>query len=426
MAGILTSLGLCAVLIVLAYPFIERLEVVYDVKQKIFSGEPKSIRPPPLEEVSFENIAPVAPESAPNREIFYVKTVKDLVDIVKKINNSKVPAEVVLFPGEYILDETLYIQADWFFIRSLEGNPYTTIIKGKGMYGPVGNLFRISANHFHLQALTLSDTSLHLIQVAGEASASFPIIEDSIFIDSKEQFIKVSYDLNSPNNYSVGGVVRNCYFYFSRGIATYYYTGGVDAHAIRHWVIENNLFADIASPSQTLAEHAVHLWNNSAFNIVRGNIVLDSDRGIGFGMGRPQHPNVIHSNLGGEIYNNFIYQSVNDHPFSDVAISAESSPKTIIRNNYAFSEHNYPRAIEYRFRVTTDVVIEHNRVNRRIASRDNAQAFTANNSEILKKDVFMEQMLKHAEESGLLKKYPDFFVKLKTYSENSNQAIASD
>lgn len=419
MSGILTSLGVFVVFVVLAYPYIERLEVVYDVKQKFFSGEPKSVRPPPMEEVSFEESKPEFKDPTPKREVFYVSNVDELYKVVDNINRSNAPSEVVLSPGEYVLKETIYIQTDWFYIRSLEDNAETTKIKGNGMFGNVGNLFRVNGSHFHLRALTLADTNTHLIQVAGEAGASYPIIEDAVFVDSKEQFIKVSFNPNTPNKYSIGGIIRNCYFHFSRGIAPHYYTGGVDGHAVRHWLIENNLFADIASPAQNISEHAIHLWNNSAFNVVRGNIIIDSDRGIGFGMARPQHPNVIYSNLAGEIYNNFIYQSVNDHPFSDVAIALESSPKTKVTNNFSYFEHDYPRAIEYRFRSTVDVVIENNRVNRRIASRDNGKAIVENNSEIFRKEAFMEQLLKHAKKTGLLIRYPDFFEKLDSYSKNS-------
>lgn len=421
MSGILTSLGIGVIFVVLAYPYIERLEIVYDVKQKIFSGEPKSVRPPPMEEVSFDEIKPEVKDPIPEREVFYVKNIEELYRIVESANRSKTPTEVVLSPGEYVLKETIYIQTDWFYIRSLEDNADTTQIKGNGMFGNVGNLFRISGNHFHLRALTLSDASSHLIQIAGEAAASYPIIEDSVFVDSKEQFIKISFNPNTPSKYSIGGIIRNCYFYFSRGIAPHYYTGGIDGHGVRHWLIENNLFADIASPAQHIAEHAIHLWNNSAFNLVRGNIIIDSDRGIGFGMGRPQHPNVIYGNLAGEMHNNFIYQSVNEHPFSDAAIVLESSPKTKITSNFSYFEHDYPRAIEYRFRSTVDVVIENNRVNRRIASRDNGNAIVENNSEIFRKEAFMEQLLEHARDTGLLVRYPEFFEKLDSYSKNSQK-----
>jgi len=423
---VLTSIGVGLFLLVLAYPYIERLELVYDVKQKIISGEPKSIRPPPLEEVLFDNVLKPKKEEAPSRDIAYVKNTKELEDIILKVKGTNTPIEVVLFPGEYILERTLDIDSDWFYIRSLEDSPESVVIKGGGMYGGVGNLLRITGDHFHMRALTLSDANLHLVQIAGESAANFPLLENSIFRDARQQFIKISYNLNSPNNYSVGGIVRNSYFYFSRGIAPHHYTGGVDGHGVRHWIIENNLFADIASPGQYIAEHAIHLWNNSAFNVIRGNIIIDSDRGIGLGMGRPEHPNVIYSNLAGEIYNNFIYQSINNHPFSDVAIVLESSPKTRVVNNFSYFEHDYPRAIEYRFRLTTDVVIENNRVNRRIASRDNGKALIANNSDIFKKDAFMEQLFEHAEKTGLINFYPDFFEKLRDYSDNTEPVAQTE
>ena len=411
MFGVVIASSLTVLCLILIYPYVEKIELIYDVKQRISFGTVTPLKSPPLENIEFDNSIPVNSPAA-SRETYYVSNSNQLIDAVRNANSSKVPVEVVLSPGVYLIERTLEVNVDDFFIRSLENEPNNTVLKGKGMYGDTGNIFRIKGKNFHLRALTLSDSNLHLIQIAGESSANFPIIEDSILRDSKEQFIKISYDLNTPNLYSVGGVVRNCYFYFSRGIAPHYYTGGVDGHGVRHWQIINNIFSDIASPSKYVAEHAIHLWNNSAFNLVSGNVIVDSDRGIGFGMGVSEHPNVIYGNLSGRIENNFIFQSNNNQPFSDAAIIVESSPSTSIINNFSFSEHPYPRSIEYRFKSTIDVEIANNRVNRRIASRDSAMANVYSNSEFLSRGLFMSQVLQHAKTSGLINRYPEFFTRL--------------
>ena len=95
-------------------------------------------------------------------------------------------------------------------------------------------------------------------------------------------------------------------------------------------MIKGNIFKDIASPSRHIAEHAIHIWNNSKNNTVAKNIIIDSDRGIGFGMRvKKGNPDDIY-NYGGVISDNIIYHSKNHHPFAGVGIIIEDSPSTII------------------------------------------------------------------------------------------------
>ena len=77
-----------------------------------------------------------------------------------------------------------------------------------------------------------------------------------------------------------------------------------------------NRFLDIASPSKYIAEHAIHIWNNSRDNSVESNLIIDSDRGIGFGMLlNPESKGI--SNYAGTIKNNFIFHSQNKDPFAE-------------------------------------------------------------------------------------------------------------
>ena len=134
-------------------------------------------------------------------------------------------------------------------------------------------------------------------------------------------------------------------------------------------MVNDNIFRNIASPSGSLAEHAIHFWNFSANNTIERNMIVNCDRGIGFGLGSSP-------NDGGIIRNNMIYNDGNGL-FDDVGIGLESSPNTKVYNNTIFID--YPNAIEYRFTSTTNVDIANNLTNRLIKSRDGGAAnLTAN------------------------------------------------
>ena len=73
-----------------------------------------------------------------------------------------------------------------------------------------------------------------------------------------------------------------------------------------------------------------------------------------------------YSHKGGIIRGNVIVHSNNGDPFGDTGIVLESSFDTIIEDNTIFMEHDYPRAIEYRFPETENVIIRNNSVNTKI------------------------------------------------------------
>jgi hypothetical protein len=158
--------------------------------------------------------------------------------------------------------------------------------------------------------------------------------------------------------------------------------GGIDIHAGNSWIIRNNHFRNIASPAKAIAEHAVHVWNNAYNTAVTDNRFEDVDRAIGFGMRHPTRgdPNFVYSHKGGLIKNNLITHRDNHHPFADTGIILEDSPGTVIIGNRIWLEHNYPRAIEYRFSRTRDVMIEGNITNKAIASRNGGTATLRNNN----------------------------------------------
>jgi hypothetical protein len=309
---------------------------------------------------------------------------------------------IYLANGEYQMDKTIRITVPDIMLLSQSHNPYETTIRGAGMKrtSKVQNILEVRSHGFVLDGIRLTDAPNHLIQIAAENNASRPIIRNCILQDSYEQLLKVSYDqFKRAKNISYDGVVEQRIFQYTKGRAPYYYTGGIDALGAKNWRVENNIFKDIASPAKRIAQHAVHFWVNSSGNVVRNNIFIDNDRAIGFGMKqkRREGKTLDYSSKGGEISGNIIYHADNDDPFADTGIVLEASPNTLITENYILMQHSYPRAIEYRFEETTNVLITHNHTNKMIRARDGGSAFLKGNRQNMDElDFFavLEQALK--------------------------------
>lgn len=316
-----------------------------------------------------------------------VSNERQLFSAVSKANKSG-NTKIVFADGHYKLANTLVITGDNIALLSQSHNPQNVIISGQGMRPTkeVDNLIRVSGKHFTLDGITLEQSGNHLIQIAGEQDADFPILKNCVLRDSYEQLFKVSYNRGTKIA-SDNGLIENCSFYYSAGIGPQYYIGGIDIHGGHNWIVRNSTFYDIASPDNKVAEHAIHFWNNTKNTLVENNIIVDCDRGIGFGLdNRPT--------LGGTIRNNIILHHNNDHPNADAGIIIEESPDTFILNNRIFLAHDYPNAIEYRFPSSKNVIITGNISNKGIRRRNGAQATVTRNqrSDLISDYISPEQI----------------------------------
>jgi hypothetical protein len=287
--------------------------------------------------------------------------------------------KIILQSGRYPIPQTLNILKPNISLVSATLDPLSTLLVGTGMRqtATVGNIIRVAAPYFILDGISLEQSSNHLIQIAGESNADFPILRNCILKDSYEQLVKVSYNRNTGIA-SDGGLVENCHFEYSAGIGPQYYIGGIDVHGGQDWIIRNNYFTGIASPARKIAEHAIHFWNGTQNIIVTDNVIYNCDRGIGFGM--PNRPN-----FGGLIANNLIVHNDNIHPNADTGIILEESQGTRVIGNRIYLAHDYSNAIEYRFVETINVKIEDNITNKKITKRNGAQAILKQN--ILTADI---------------------------------------
>jgi hypothetical protein len=303
-----------------------------------------------------------------------VRTTAELMNAISSANGAGGNRTILVADGTYTLTDTLYINAPNITLQGQSAKRESVIIQGDAMSSSarIGNIIRVAASNFRLEGVTLQRAGWHTIQIVGNENADAPIIRNCILRDAYQQLVKVTNDPARPTVFSDNGVVENCLFEYTAGIGPQYYIGGIDAHASRNWTVRNNVFRNIASPNTSVAEFAVHFWDLSANNLVERNLIVDCDRGIGFGMSGK-------INEGGIIRNNMIYHSANGDPFADAAIALADSPNTQVYNNTIFQEHNFQWALEYRFSVTKGVLIANNLTNKPVMARDGAAATTANN-----------------------------------------------
>jgi len=311
-----------------------------------------------------------------------VSSVAQLKGELNKANKNKGHVSLDLDDGIYQIDSTLNIKSDHIVIRSKSGRPANVVIQGsaqKHQGTPV--LIKVFADHFTIDGITLQNAKAHLIQVAGEHDADYPVIRNCILQDSYQQLLKISYDVNNRAEKSSDfGLIENSVFQYTEGVGPNYYIGGVDLHAGNSWIIRNNTFRSIASPAESIAQHAIHAWNNAYNTIIEDNVIEDCDRAIGLGLfTRKKHSSIVFSHRGGAIRSNLVTHNNTNAPFSDVGIIVEDSAYTIIENNRIWLAHGYPNAIEYRFPSTYGVIIRNNISNKNIVSRNGGQAKLSNN-----------------------------------------------
>lgn len=303
-----------------------------------------------------------------------VSSVEQLRAAVEAANSSGGNRIIEIADGTYTLPDTLHIKAPGVTLIGASRDRTKVTIRGDAMSATaqVGNVIRVAGRNFTLQHVTLSRSRWHLIQIVGEEDADNAVIRDCVLRDAYEQMVKITLDINDRRVSADNGLIENCVFEYTAGIGPQYYIGGVDGHGAKNWIIRGNTFRDIKSPTSTAAEHAVHFWTDSTDIIVENNLIIDCDRGIGFGLLDPA------SNRGalrGVIRNNMIYSSAaRKGPAADAGIILESTPGTEVYNNTVILQNGYPNAIEYRWSSTTGVKIYNNLTNAQIRQRDGGSA----------------------------------------------------
>ncbi len=305
--------------------------------------------------------------------------VHSVSQLVNAVNDTQHGGDrtILIADGNYQLDGAyLRIAVDSVTVRSQSGKRENVILDGN--YHTT-EIFQIVASNVTIADLTLQRAYDHPVHVMATSSNGVEntLISNLHIIDPGQQAIKINPDAGRTHFVNNGRITGTLIELTAAGRANVWdrngscYTGGVDAHQAANWIVEDNEIRGFWC-SDGLSEHGVHFWSSSSNTLVQRNLIVDCDRGIGFGLGSSSHS-------GGIIRNNMIYHGP-DHGNSDVGIGLESANGAQVYNNTIFHEHGYANAIEYRFPESNNLIIVNNLTNRVIASRNGGEDVDVSNN----------------------------------------------
>lgn len=300
---------------------------------------------------------------------------------------------VQLLDGEYLLPQTLVLRRPGVTLRSKSGDRGAVVLDGRYV---ARDLVLIQRSDITIADLTVARSYWHLVHVAPEGgSISGTLLHNLRGVDGAEQFIKVN---PVSGQFADEGVIRCSSFEMTdqgrSQVRNSCYTGGIDIHQARGWHIYRNVLSGFWCPSG-LAEHAIHVWTGSRDTLVEQNVVINSARGIGFGLGsevagrtyddRPCNGASSVGHFAGGIVNNFVV--ANDARLFgsaagfDVGIGLEQSCETSVLHNTVVST-TPPRSssIEWRF-ANSLATIANNLVSHHMLERNGGRAVLAGNVE---------------------------------------------
>jgi hypothetical protein len=287
-------------------------------------------------------------------------------------------------------------------LRSASGDAARVVIDGEYV---TTELLYVVADDITIANVTLIHAVDHLAHVTSETAdpTTGARFSGVVFADSGEQQVKINP--GTADGWTDDGVIECSSFTLTDAGRPQIeragggcYTGGIDAHASRGWIVRHNRFTGIYCAGEGLAEHAVHFWRSSRDTLVENNRIVDCARGIGFGLDdtteRRAYPDDPYpgvapiAHFDGVIRNNVIFGNV---PYYDTGIELHYARGARVHHNTVVSTDaatGFFSSIDYRF-ATTQVAIANN-LTRRITVRDGGSATLEANLESTMLDLFVD------------------------------------
>ena len=378
-----TSVGLCLATVVL-------------FAVSTFSMSPVGAQPPGLLVSYAQPLLGTACPSLPppSGAIVDVSTVAQLLDAV---DNAVSDTTIRLADGDYHLDgQVLRLDVPHVTLRSASGDRGTVTLDGDYV---TTEIVQVVASNVTIADLTLREARFHPIHVMSAAGSDTvnTLIYNVHIVDPGQQAVKINpvaggyypddgviacsrielTDMGRPHIWDING---SCY------------TGGIDAHQARGWIVRDNLIEGFWC-EDGLAEHGVHFWRGSRDTLVERNVLVENARGVGFGLvisgdGR-SYPDDPCPAAGGDyvdhyegiIRNNVVFASRSDLFASeygfDCGICLWQACGVQVLHNTVVSTQDPFSSIEWRFD-HTDVDLVNNLVSHRLLDRGGSARLSGN------------------------------------------------
>jgi hypothetical protein len=332
------------------------------------------------------------PLGQPTGVIVNVSTVSELVDAV---NQAEAGTTILIADGTYHLAGAyLRVDVSDVVLRSASGNREAVILDGDYI---TTEIIQIVDSGVTVADLTLREAYNHPVHVMSTESSSTDnvLLYNLHIIDPGEQAVKINPA--DATHFTDNGVIACSYIELTDTGRSYIrdncYTGGIDAHQSRDWLIRDNIINGFWCPTG-LSEHAIHFWRASRDTLVERNTLINNARGIGFGMATegearsyfddpcPAAGGTYVDHYGGIIRNNIVFAN-SDSLFSseygfDCGICLWTACGADLLHNTIFSTQAPFSSIEWRFD-NTWIDVTNNLVSHNLQERDGAHAVQGGN-----------------------------------------------
>ncbi len=369
--------------------------------------------PPPSPAIAASAHCPALPPSTGN-----TVNVSSVAELQNAVNNAASGDTILIADGTYDLDGAyLRITTPNVTLRSASGDREAVTLDGNYV---TTEIIQVVASDVTIADLTLREAYYHPIHVTSSEGGDTlnTLIYNLHIVDPGQQAIKInphaakSYfpdegeiacshiELTDAGRTQVWAINGQCY------------TGGIDAHQARGWIIRDNLIEGFWCPGDgdggcqwyDLSEHGIHLWRGCRDTLVERNRLRDNARGIGFGLEDdgsartypddpcPGAPAGHVEHYDGIIRNNFIFASDEDLFTSDCRFDCgiclwQACGAQVVHNTVASTQPPFS-SIEWRFE-HTDVDLVNNLVSHNLRDRGGS-AYTSANLENQPLSLFVD------------------------------------
>jgi hypothetical protein len=207
------------------------------------------------------------------------------------VNTATAGDTILVADGTYALNGAyLRFAVPGVTLRSASGDRDTVVLDGDYV---TTEIVQIVASNVTIADLTLREAYNHPIHIMSSSGADVTgtLIYNVHIIDPRQQAIKINpYTAADALYFPDAGIVACSHIELTDAgrpqvdqSSTPCYTGGIDAHQARDWVIRDNVIEGFWCPTG-LSEHAIHLWRSCRDTLVERNELRNNARGIGFGM----------------------------------------------------------------------------------------------------------------------------------------------